>query len=708
MNFLQSALLAGLGLVAVPLLLHLLTRRRVREVVFPAVMFLLGTKRRSLKLLTLKQWLVLLCRMAAVACVVMAAALPVLRKAAPRLPGTKSPAAVYIIVDDTQSMTLEREGVTLIERAAAAAAKIVKASGREDEIYFETLCGGGGGAYTTEAGRKELLADLKEIEPRWCRADLGAAARRAADFLGKSPFSNRRLVLLSDFRENGLRASGGVDLAAGTALVAVDLAGGAGAGNVAVTDVRLPVFPLRGEELPVCYELESYGADETEISVSLIIEGMKRGERSVKAGGAGKTEGCFLVTLGESGRHAGVVAIDGDDMAADNERRFILDVRDGIRAAIVAAEEESRNALGDAFYIQRALGSASGAGPGEKPVEVRVVDPAALDAKVLAGAGVVFVPGGTRLTKEQLSLIGEYLAAGGGVFMTAGFAPDYGETISRTIFGGGIAFSHEGGARRGDDGGAPVAKSFLTPERMAGGHPVFSGPAGGRVAEGILRAGFSVPMKISSMSPGIEALVSLPGGGGFLVERRLGKGKVMLLAGGLGPESTNFSLMPGFVPFILQAARYLSAGPGGAREFSLGTAISIAVENAPAGRLEAVSGSGAGIVLKRINEGGRTVLAPETPPQPGIYRIKDEAGADVDVFAVNAPVDESSLEVISRAERRKVFRGGDVYWLDAGRSLDAEKMTGLVFDVNSAALWYLFSVAAVCFLLAESTLANRR
>ncbi|MBA4379000.1 MAG: hypothetical protein C0395_10195, partial [Gemmatimonas sp.] len=96
LTFLNPGLLFGAAAAAVPLLLHLLQRRRVREIAFSDLRFLEEVQARRSRALGVRRWLLLLLRMLAILLVVAGAARP-------RLGGhdaaTTAPAALLVVLD---------------------------------------------------------------------------------------------------------------------------------------------------------------------------------------------------------------------------------------------------------------------------------------------------------------------------------------------------------------------------------------------------------------------------------------------------------------------------------------------------------------------------------------------------------------------------------------------------------------------------------
>ncbi len=76
MTFLQPILLIALPLVALPILIHLINRRRHRTIAWGAMMFLLDAKRMTRGMARLRHWLIMAMRMLAMAALIFAVARP--------------------------------------------------------------------------------------------------------------------------------------------------------------------------------------------------------------------------------------------------------------------------------------------------------------------------------------------------------------------------------------------------------------------------------------------------------------------------------------------------------------------------------------------------------------------------------------------------------------------------------------------------------
>lgn len=189
MSFLAPwALLLG-ALAGVPLLLHLLRRRSGTRVDFPAVRYLLRAEREHAREVKLRNFLLMLLRVAIVLAIALAAARPF-----GPLPGAgHPPTALVILLDNSMSSgAASAEGPTLgsLRRAATA---LLDAARDGDALTLVTMDG------AATAGRAaDLRTAVDALEPLVGAGDPLAAWQRASALLNASDLPERRLAVLTD------------------------------------------------------------------------------------------------------------------------------------------------------------------------------------------------------------------------------------------------------------------------------------------------------------------------------------------------------------------------------------------------------------------------------------------------------------------------------------------------------------------------------
>ena len=114
MTFLHLSLLAGSALIAVPILLHLLMRRKPKRLEFPAMRFLEMRQDVNRRRLRLRHLLLLLLRAGAIALLAFALARPSL-KLAGAVGSQEAPVAAALVFDAAPRIEYRHDNQTRLE-----------------------------------------------------------------------------------------------------------------------------------------------------------------------------------------------------------------------------------------------------------------------------------------------------------------------------------------------------------------------------------------------------------------------------------------------------------------------------------------------------------------------------------------------------------------------------------------------------------------
>src|SRR3954447_20530159 len=116
MGFVTPALLAGAALIALPIVLHLIMRREVQRLTFPALRFVEQRRSVNQHRLRLRHLLLLALRCAIIACLAFALARPTLHgSGAERREG--APVAAALVFDNSLRMQYEQDDQTRLKKA---------------------------------------------------------------------------------------------------------------------------------------------------------------------------------------------------------------------------------------------------------------------------------------------------------------------------------------------------------------------------------------------------------------------------------------------------------------------------------------------------------------------------------------------------------------------------------------------------------------
>lgn len=150
LNFLNPIFLAGLAAAALPILIHLFSRRRAREITFSSLEYLQEISRRKVRRMRLRQWLLLALRVLIIAFFAMAMGRPAIRGGAGVV--TRGSSTIAVVLDNSFSMGAadpRRSGETpplddVLSTGGAADAGVAPSAGAAGPRSARTAAGGGG------------------------------------------------------------------------------------------------------------------------------------------------------------------------------------------------------------------------------------------------------------------------------------------------------------------------------------------------------------------------------------------------------------------------------------------------------------------------------------------------------------------------------------------------------------------------------------
>ncbi len=669
MSFLNPLFLFGLLAAAIPVLIHLFTRRRPREVRFPSLAFLTEVNQSEIRRLRIKQWLLLLLRTLAVACIALAMARPALRGGASGHGGAAS--TVVVLLDDSGSMgAFGTRGATLLDEAKRVAEDLFATLGPADELLlvpYDDAPRPATAAPSSDLAR--LRGALQALTPTARRTDHARALELAARTLGASHALNRELFWVSDFQRAGFGERAVMAPAGPWERARVYL---------------LPLSPRTRANAALADVALAPGADGAALAVSAASFGAVAGDRVVAVDGpAGEGElGRGFVSLPERGEASallplarspelgGVARLAGDVLPLDDSRWFAAGRGGTLR--VLMREDAGPSPLRLALE----------AGSPASGLEVEAVDAAGLAARA-AGADVIVVNDVERPGPLETQALLDHWRGGGALLLVLGDRADaafWNATVLREMGVGALgAVEHA----------APGAAWRLT--RATAGHAALAGFAT-RPGEPLSTARFE-RVRAFRAAAGARTLLEYDRAHPALIEGP----HALVFAGSLAPEASDLPVSGAFLPLFHQAVRVLGRGTAAASLLP-GERWS-APATTGAWRIEA--GDGAELPSTLAAGGGATRLTSVPLERPGLYRVLQDGRVRA-TFAVNPDLRESDLAPIPEDALARAFPPGRARVLRPGGDL-ARRVREARFGRE---LWSAFVVAALALLVLETVIAR--
>jgi len=585
LGFASPAMLGWLAVAAVPILLHLWSKSRYREVPWAAMEYLLDAVRRSSCRVQFENWLLLLIRTLLVALIVLAVAGPFFAGSGP-LPVTNGRTHCVIVIDGSYSMDYVSEATTNFERAKELAIEIVEnslqgngfslvlmsfpprvivgnpTSNRSDfirEIRNLALPQTTIDVPKTLVLVEELLIEAQRESPRFVNSEVYFFTDMCR--VGWKP-NLARQVAKAEFQERARR------LADAAALVLVDL-GAEDAGNMAVSNLRATT-PLAtiGQAVDFEVELRNFGAkDRKGQLVECLADGVRVMSRRVDLAAGGTSSLKFSHRFETPGGHAIEARLEKDRLEIDNHRWLSLPVRQHIKALCVDGRPSGESFGGATRYLTLALAPRQGAG--DTRVLPKVVSESVLLELDLADFDCIFVCDVAQFTANEVSVLQSYLETGGGLVFFLGeqvLANRYNEELA----GQSVDILP---ARLG-----PIVDRRQTRlDPLGYAHRIVE-PFRGSEQAGLLTTPVDKYFKLD-LSGRLDARIVLAFADGdpMIVESEVRRGRVVLVATSADTSWTPMPLWPSYVPILQEILAYAMTGRSSERNVLVGQEIGASI-----------------------------------------------------------------------------------------------------------------------------------
>ena len=693
LSFLNPGFLWALPVASIPVLLHLLSRRRLPEVPFPTTSFLRALESREIRRIRLREILILILRTLALLLLVLAFARPAVT---PANAVTNAAVAVGLLLDDSESMAaIEEHGRPRITEAKARASALIEASRAGDALVIAYASRGEEPATERGDDRVRLRRALERVEATPRPARMALALGSLVRALERSPLAARELYVVSDFQRSNWPGEARAEIARAAAA-------GTRVYLVPVTTASLPNHAFEAIEPDVRpgpegrgMELRARLVNHADSPSDRIAIRLREGEALVGGGDvslrAGERRWAAMPIEPKATATTATritAEMDADALPTDDEWYAVLGPPRRLRVLRIV---EARGAPPPRFAALALDPSSNGA----SGFSVEEESPAALLTLNKARADVVLLEDVAALSGDAEARLRAFLRDGGGLVVALGphSDPDY---YGKRLFPGMIDLSLQQ-PERAPEGGALELRA-----RVAG-HPILEGLTVG-VGTPLSQARITGLVRGTVTSP--RALVVVQTSGGLPVVVAAPRVAVFLTS--LSDDWGELPFSGAFVPLVRglvsHAARAESSAPG---EMVVGTPPHARLAGAPTGVIRVRGPAGYSSTATVESEGtGYRAVAIDPAPVPGFYDF-DAGGSPLATVAVNLDPIESDLASLP---------------VDSIRAAAAPASSKQIAEFTSAAalerhlratrrgeeLWLPLLLAAALLLAGELTLASAR
>ena len=425
-------------------------------------------------------------------------------------------------------------------------------------------------------------------------------------------------------------------------------------GNVAVNRLRAnrEVIGVH-QSLTIRAELQNYGATSSKgFQASWSIDEQTKEQARAPMLAAGQTqELTWKHTFDRTGVFAISCHVDVEDqLSGDNAASIVVEVVDRVPILLAESAGELAELQQDAFLVRAALGRIAGNETDDYRAvfEPRSVAPERLETIDLDEFRVVVIPSLTALSRNAVDRLSQFVDRGGGLWVALGPRTEIRE-FNKLLYNNGDGLSPLAIDGVVDEPGDEAKRTTINPFQKT--HPATAELADNeRLDTGDVNVSRRFRFRQADSAGDPSVLLDLINGEPLAVERRVGRGRVIVQAIPLAMPWSDLAVSQAFVVMVHDWLGYL-AEPGGTRHnLQPGEAISLLTHDAEQVDATLATPAGDVTVTGEPVEGGlafhstRTVL-------PGNYSLEIGLSGDAIPFHIVRDAVESDLAGLTKADR---------------------------------------------------------
>lgn len=671
LGFANPLLLWGLAAAGVPILLHLLNRRRFKEVKWAAMRFLTSAIQKNRRRIRIEQWLLLAVRTLLIICLVLGLAQPFLEQlgALPLLPGQRTHRVV--VLDASMSMGFTAGGRSRFERAKELAGNYLKKARRGDLVSVVLMASPAKALIGEPSGNlSEVRDELASVVPTDGPVDLAGSFRKVSEVLQASTMPRKEIFVVSDLQARSWLVEPSEQAEVSKLLdafekdqvtsIVVDV-GSASGSNEAITELRLDssLITIGGPPSLVSGTIRHFGEGPAGAPrVRLYVDGRQTGEQVVQLGSGGEASVSVPARFDRRGDHLVEFRLSDDALASDNSRRMAVTVRDALKVLVVDGDYDPEPFAAETDYLAQALAPSEGAAQQPRLLDLQVVTDSRLGSQDLDEFDAVVLANVAQLDASTAGRLEAFLVGGGGL----------------VVFGGERVLADNYNAILHRDGKGPLpAKigetvgSDPTPERPGESfdpigfvHPIVAAYAG---TQDLVLAGLTgvktwkhEALSVPENSPA-QVAMRFSDGSPAIVEGRFSRGVVVQVATTADAAWTNWPLHPSYPPILEEIVTRAASGRQQDRNVISGQPLTApfpsSAQSSPVGVL-LPSGELRPTSLRPEGQISFLDFAETEAAGPYSVRLGPPAASEL-MFAVNPDPSESDLARTDGSALRQVF-----------------------------------------------------
>lgn len=678
MSFLNPAILWGLAALAVPIIVHFFNLQRPKTVLFSNIALVKEVQKNVTRRLKLKQWLLLLARLLAVAAAVLAFANPVwVSKQSKLLRGNRS---VAVVIDNSASMIAGNEKGAYLQQAIALTKNIFNTYTPQDEFLLLTT-----GDLTFRHNfveREEALEQLQTLNIRQKVCTQNLILSSIGQIFERSNNRVKELYFLSDFQTSTVVKDTQqlkLSLDSSTLVKFVPLASRQQK-NLYLTSHQLNAQIIeKNKPINLSFTVMNDGdKDVKDLGIRVNVDGKVVAISSQNIPAKSSQAVKMPFTPAASGWQSGYIELDDYPIEFDNKRYFSFYVPENEKILIIEGERaEGVNILYKDLFTQF------------QPTFIS--DKAISSVQFSEFRAIVFV--GVKDISTGLSeKLNQFLNAGGGVMLFPGTGANL-STLNAFLQGIGV----------GQFGDLVSAQSGVKASQMDLESPLLEGVFAPTQKNKSLDAPVIFRYFPLTLKGGVvqSKILSLENSSPILTENKVGNGTLYLWSMMPNDAWTDFHVKTLFPPMMYRCTQLMSRTQAGAENQDLGKFSPLTVKTDKQDVIKLKGEKEQEYIPEQYVQNEQTILKfDKLDMQAGNYKLMQN-DKELTRISFNISDQESKLAFTTSDELEDLLQKNGLDFVQVLKPEPYSITSTISVEKEGNPLWRIFLIVALLALLAE-------
>ncbi|MBL7995138.1 BatA domain-containing protein [bacterium] len=687
-TFLNTIILSALALSLIPILIHLLNRKKSILVRFSTLAFLKSLQKKKMKKVKIRQILLLILRTSILLLAVMAFARPVSKMEQHGKIDGHARTSVAIVIDNGIGASYISESGMILDAIKNKTEEILNYLKEGDEAV---IIDGAGSMNTGSNGFTQnftqLSALVKNMSFSHAKSNITESLFLANRKFESAKNVNREIYILTTFQASNF-ADEKVILQNDIKPVFIGFSVKEFR-NIGIRSVQVMSKIIEiNKPVEIRVTIKNYGHNNVQdVLLNAFLDGRRVGQASVTLSADDESVVDMKIIPLKTGYIQGSVEIDDDPLSADNKKYFHVYVPRRINVLLAG------NTLSDIEFIKLALNPA---GQPNALIQVKTVNAAQMTMEDLSAFDVVVLSNIPRLDDSFMRRIKGLMNSGKGIMIIPGSDAEisnYNVLLSTAGFGQILNLSDN---------------SIRTDAYMKFGKIDYSHP--------IIRGMYdqSLTTEKSLESPNFQKYFNLAGTASsqtiiaysnnapFLEESGSKKFGALLFLSAADLSWNDWPLKGIFVPLINRSIHYLYSRNYGIKEsYNSGDPIELRLNAASGGNISLTDPTGVELRPKIKQIGGGIVISGQTAEMPGTYKVLDRGELEV-MFDVNVADDPFGYRKLDHAKLQEIISSQHYEIVQASDDISSV----ILQSRYGTELWKWFVLGVLLLLITETLISQ--